>query len=152
MILWEIISKYIDPESVQTFSLLCKGAYEITTTASFWINLYKRAFYNHAGKSECLMFEHLKPDNVVCTRHQLRLRVIRALYAFHFKNRLLSSKLNDPHSIKGSICTNLWRQSSSKWDWKIFILFDTKEKKKIVRKKEVLVETFDELLNDEHDF
>ena len=39
--LWYLISNHIAPESVATFSAICRGAHFVTHTIRFWNNLYR---------------------------------------------------------------------------------------------------------------
>lgn len=43
--IWYLIAKYIRPEDVITFSTICRDAWCVVNTPSFWLNLYKRSVY-----------------------------------------------------------------------------------------------------------
>ena len=40
--IWDILSGYIHPESINVYSRLCKSAYSSIQRVSFWLNLYER--------------------------------------------------------------------------------------------------------------
>ena len=63
---WELISNYIPPESVATFSAICRDTYTIVNQASFWTKLY-RDYY----REDALLPSHLQPD---CMARQYRLK------------------------------------------------------------------------------
>lgn len=43
--IWYLIAKYIRPEDVITFSTICRDAWCVVNTPSFWLNLYKRSVH-----------------------------------------------------------------------------------------------------------
>jgi hypothetical protein len=43
--IWFLISEYILPEDVSTFSRICKSALHVVGTAKFWFHLYRRYEY-----------------------------------------------------------------------------------------------------------
>ncbi len=118
--LWCVLSRYIAPESVQTFALLCKASYTVTKEASFWLDLYSR----HAGLPSRQAYvstgKELLPYQLTLNvinkyyRGNLRAAVIRALYHVYptFQARLSNPQSRiDPHVLEGLICDQV---SSSK--------------------------------------
>lgn len=71
---WCLLAKYIRPEHVQKFALICKGARQAVNMRTFWLRLYNR----HITQPKKLP-ERLQPDTIEC-RPGLRARIIRALF------------------------------------------------------------------------
>lgn len=42
--LWFLIARYIPPEDLARFALICKDAYRVVLSAHFWMQLCKRYF------------------------------------------------------------------------------------------------------------
>lgn len=40
--LWFLIAEHIEPQVVGKFASICKSSFQVVTTATFWLNLYKR--------------------------------------------------------------------------------------------------------------
>ena len=61
--LWFLLGKYIAPESIQTFGLLCRGSWTVLKTFQFWSALYERTYdqCTRSNPSEGLA-DHLKVD------------------------------------------------------------------------------------------
>ena len=93
---WELVGNYILPESISTFSRICKDSYAVINRPSFWVKLHR----------DFLPYERLS------TRHTkgLKQKIIRYLYLNYlpFSSRLSSpkSKISDPHTLVGLICVN----------------------------------------------
>jgi len=115
--MWDILSRYIHPESINVYTRLCKSAYFSVQRVSFWLNLYDRCGHlpskrvlQKTGKE--ILPEALQSDyvNQYC-RGNLRLHVIRALFYTHdpFRERLSTiQKQPDPHSVVGNTCLGAW--------------------------------------------
>ena len=91
---WELIGKYITPETITTFGSICKDSYTVINQPSFWIRMYR----------DFCPYETINP----CQRRGLKSRVIRSLYLHYlpFSNRLDSpkEKITDPHTLVGQTC------------------------------------------------
>ncbi|XP_011876900.1 PREDICTED: transmembrane protein 183 isoform X2 [Vollenhovia emeryi] len=111
--MWFAISEYIQPEAVGKFARICKTCYYITTTAKFWIHLYK---------SHCKFVpdlpEHLQPQ---CMRlYGLRACVIRALHYGYFRtserNEMSYLRQHDLQSLVKRKCTLMWhKEGKQRW-------------------------------------
>ncbi|XP_063961029.1 putative transmembrane protein 183BP [Lytechinus pictus] len=107
--LWYILADYVRPEDIATFSCLCKDAYSITRTVSFWKKLYFRYL-----NPNTVLPPYLKPEGIERT-HGLCAFVIRALYFLHEPYRLSLNKPcpvgeghASPEAIKDYTCLYTW--------------------------------------------
>lgn len=75
---WYLIGRFVTPECVKKFSSICVGAYKVTCSRNFWIELYKRFVTDHSG-----LPSHLKPY-AINSNVGLKTRVIRSLF-FSYK-------------------------------------------------------------------
>lgn len=124
--LWETLSQYILPETVNIFSQLCRYSYICVNQPKFWLTMYQNFAVNypkrHLQNNGCVSLpEHFSPEyvNKQC-RGNLRIHVVRALFHTYgpLRDRLVSPKntwRGDPHSIVGMICLSAWtaRKSSN---------------------------------------
>ena len=101
---WCLLSKYICPEHVLRFCLICKGANEALNMRSFWLRLYKRHIHDLAG-----LPQRLKPERIEC-RPGLRARVIRALFHGYepFSTRTTLRWGDDVSSLESQLCISMW--------------------------------------------
>ena len=72
--IWFHIGRFVVPESVRAFSLICRGCWNVTLTTQFWLSLYHR----HVTSYEKLP-SRLKPLDIDAGSG-IRSRVIRALF------------------------------------------------------------------------
>ncbi|XP_072317990.1 transmembrane protein 183A [Eucyclogobius newberryi] len=110
--IWLVLSSYIRPEDVCTFSLLCRNAWIVTCTAAFWSRLYKRHYRLDAD-----LPLRLQPDSVEKMRC-LRARVIRSLFHLYepFTERVSQvPPLPEatPTTLLNSKCLLFWVQKLS---------------------------------------
>ena len=102
---WCLLAKYIRPEHVQKFALICKGARQAVNMRTFWLRLYNR----HIIQPKKLP-ERLQPDTIEC-RPGLRARIIRALFHGYepFRSQIFSySCLRDPSVLESYMCISMW--------------------------------------------
>eukprot|EP00057_Strongylocentrotus_purpuratus_P007310 XP_011661784.1 PREDICTED: transmembrane protein 183 isoform X2 [Strongylocentrotus purpuratus] len=107
--LWYVLADYIRPEDITTFSCLCKAAYSITRTVSFWKKLYSRYL-----NSSTALPPYLQLGGKKHTRG-LRAFVIRALYFLHEPYRLalnvtspVGEGRSSPEAITDFTCLYTW--------------------------------------------
>lgn len=126
--LWCLLAQYIQPEHVQNFALICKGARDATNLRMFWMRLYKR----HVSNPKKLP-ERLQPDRIEC-RPGLRARIIRALF---YGYELLRSRvainigLTDPSVLESQLCISMWYKQAlckkqTKKIWVFYFKFSQK--------------------------
>ena len=139
--LWEALSWYILPETVHTFSQICRFSYYCVRTPKFWLNLYQN-FAIHApmklntncdrdsttgGNSK--LPKHLSPEciNKYC-QGNLRIQVVRALFYAHepLRTRLNFKHAKDPHSIIGKICHGAWISRKKSNSFRFFFKLSSK--------------------------
>ncbi|XP_001626089.2 putative transmembrane protein 183BP isoform X1 [Nematostella vectensis] len=121
--LWDMIAKYIQPEDVRTFSLICRGTQMVINSSNFWLSFYNRLIPD----PEKLPLE-LRPDRIKC-RPGLRPRVIRAL--FHCYDPLsvriqpnADTGHNPPDSLLHFTCLSTWCKGViSKGGKKVWIFY-----------------------------
>ena len=99
---WELIGNYILPESIASFSRICKDSYAVINKPSFWVRIHKEFCFS-------------EPANMGISTRGLKQKVVRYLF---LKYLPLSSRLNtpqakiyDPHVLVGLMCL--------KHEWKI---------------------------------
>ena len=63
---WELIADHVHPESVATFSCICRDTYAIVNRAKFW----RRLYFNHCKRQENLS-ARLQLENVIAN-HRLK--------------------------------------------------------------------------------
>lgn len=79
---WFHISKFINPEDVGSFALICRSTAYITSTSEFWQNLYNRYVVKKIKDQNCSEYppEHLWPDQIFNERKGIRAKVIQSLF------------------------------------------------------------------------
>lgn len=134
--LWFILARYICPEDVGKFAMLCRNSAAVLNSMSYWIQLYNRQYnicYEH-----CLP-NMLRPVNIqrpIC----LRMNVIRALYHMYspFRERSIATDPNiHPKFLIGRICVLVWHEvhsakafdTNSSAQWRYY--FKLKDKSRI---------------------
>lgn len=121
--LWYLIALYIHPESVKSFTQICKGAYHTTHSKKFWLNLYERYVVEYST-----LPSHLKPCEID-VKSGMKARVVRALY--HIYPPFSKSV---QHTLPISECTHVlenkqcalhwWKQATScKTNSKIWLFY-----------------------------
>ena len=92
---WELIGNYILPESIRTFSRICKDSYAVTNQPPFWVRLHRD-------------FHPFELNTPITHIKGLKKNVIRHLFINYlpFASRLNSShaKIYDPHTLIDLIC------------------------------------------------
>lgn len=119
--LWYLLSKFIRPEDVLRFSLICKGAFQAVIFSAFWLHLYNI----YVGEPEKLP-EHLQPTRIDCGTG-LRARVVRALFHQYgeLKNRLVTVT-GDSSCMDALLfhwCSSVWFRQKMKKDTKIWMFY-----------------------------
>uniref|UniRef100_A0A2K6JUH3 Transmembrane protein 183A n=1 Tax=Rhinopithecus bieti TaxID=61621 RepID=A0A2K6JUH3_RHIBE len=74
MDIWLLLASYIRPEDIVHFSLICKNAWTVTCTATFWTSLYRRHYPLDAS-----LPLRLRPESME-KLHCLRACVSQSLY------------------------------------------------------------------------
>ena len=102
---WCLLARYIRPEHIQSFALICKGARDAINMRTFWLRLYKR----HISQPRKLP-ERLQPDRIEC-RPGLRARIVRAL--FHGYEPLRTQWTSNfgftvPSVLESQMCISMW--------------------------------------------
>lgn len=116
--MWFLIGKYLHPETVQTFALICRGSSAVVKTFQFWAALYQR-IYDQCKRSKSLgdHEEELKASRVVRPLG-VKYHVIRALFKIYspFQEVLDRQKLNsvDFDVLKGYKCSSFWLANPAK--------------------------------------
>lgn len=109
--LWFLISEYIRPEDVGRFASLCQATYYITTTARFWLALFRRNYRWSSTLPESLNYWNI--DHRI---NNVRLCVVRALFHMYepFCARLAAEKplSADPTQLLRSQCVLQWHWKS----------------------------------------
>jgi len=113
---WFLISEFVKPEDVGTFSSICQGTLYVVNTPKFWFSLYKR-YYN----SEIKLPQRLRPE---CMErpHSLKACVIRSLFhlypPFIERVRSLAPFDSEPHDLTTRVCMLMWhRKHRTAWDF-----------------------------------
>ncbi|XP_073955251.1 transmembrane protein 183-like [Choristoneura fumiferana] len=105
-IIFYLISKYIKPEQISSFSGINRACYACTKREMFWRNLYKKYCQNHPR-----LPERLKIENSFKV-YGLRQRVIRALFhtykVFDLRIQRDAAQDSEPHRLVGRRCVNVW--------------------------------------------
>lgn len=125
---WCLLAQYIEPEDVQKFALICKGARQATNMRTFWLRIYK-CYINGPKK----LPERLQPDRIEC-RPGLRTRIIRALFYGYepFRTCIVShNNLKDPDVLEGHMCISVWCKQAlckkrAKKIWAFYFKFSQK--------------------------
>ena len=97
---WFHIGRFVAPESVRTFSLLCHGCWEVTLTVQFWLSLYHR----HVTHFEKLP-SRLRPLDIDAGSG-LQSRVIRALYYIY--PPFTTVKRDFTNHVVNKKCSTFW--------------------------------------------
>ncbi|CAH4037900.1 transmembrane protein 183 isoform X1 [Pieris brassicae] len=125
-IVWYLISAFIEPKDIPTFSAINKATYCITKRESFWYSIYRRYCKGHK-----LLPERLHIDETY-RAYGLRQRVIRALYCTYgdFVDRAgqYEEYKIPPHKLLKQKCVSVW-YSKGQLYWNIYIKF----KKSVIR-------------------
>ena len=93
---WFLIARYIPPEDLSKFALICKDAYQVILSVQFWKQLcqkyetekFFKILYFHKKLIEICIFRYLRDEtslprelqNPCDSRRGLRARAIRLLY------------------------------------------------------------------------
>lgn len=105
-IVFYLISKYIEPEQIGSFSRINRACYACTKREMFWRNLYKKYCHNHPR-----LPERLKIENSFKV-YGLKQRVIRALFntykVFNLRIQRDAQQDSEPHKLVGRRCINVW--------------------------------------------
>ncbi|XP_014675751.1 PREDICTED: transmembrane protein 183-like [Priapulus caudatus] len=120
--LWYVLSQYVHAEDVGHFAAICKDAYHITCTISFWICLYKRYY-----RPDVTLPVLLRPACLE-QRYSLKTRVIRALFYLHDPlvrrtKQLTAPFETPPHFLQGSRCMLMWHQRVKANNWTFLFKF-----------------------------
>ena len=122
---WFVLSRYILPPEVVTFSLICRGANFAVNSSKFWLRLYHR----HVQKTKIhLLSDCLKPDRIDC-RPGLRARVVRALFQVYspLTSRLSPISVSSDSlfsSIELQMCTSsFWKSTVSQKPKKMWMFY-----------------------------
>ncbi|KAI5637636.1 hypothetical protein NE865_09619 [Phthorimaea operculella] len=140
-IVWYFISRYLTPEQIFIFALLCKDAYRATHTEAFWRRMYDR--YCKSQRKQLPKRLRVDPNY---RAYGLRQRVIRALYhtytPFNMSITLLAHKNTTPHMLVKRRCVNVWyAKGTHKWN----IYFKLKKPSLMERYEAPVVNFVDEL-------
>ncbi|KAK4306296.1 hypothetical protein Pmani_021852 [Petrolisthes manimaculis] len=104
--IWFLISEYIMPEDAGRFACLCQATLYITTTARFWLTMYRR-WYRMVPE----LPPHLTPWNIDSV-HGLRAAVVRSLFFTYlpFTARISAEKplTADPTILLRTQCVLQW--------------------------------------------
>ncbi|XP_062499961.1 transmembrane protein 183A-like [Corticium candelabrum] len=107
---WLAIGRFVPPEDVLTFCLICRRSYEATHRPLFWIRLYKR----HRPPPLCckgLLSQDLTYRGIK-TGKGLRAKVIRALYRMYpLFGRIPFKLLENGDFLVGRRCCGLWART-----------------------------------------
>lgn len=118
--LWFQLSRFIFPENVGTFALLCKGTNTVVHSVHFWKNLYLRHYIEDGN-----IPDDLRLNSLDCI-HGLRARTIKMLnfvYPFLVKRNETSVPFeNEPHCLVGQRCLLTWHKKV-KNVWKFYFKF-----------------------------
>jgi len=113
---WFLIGRFVRPEDVSSFALICRGSHEVSHSAQFWQKLYTR-YYNPAVTLPPL----LSPQSITRV-HGLRGRVVRALHYLYPPYTARTSRLANIESypdltnhslvsldsLEGAVCYLQW--------------------------------------------
>ena len=107
MDIWLLLASCIRPENIVNFSLICKNAWTVTRTATFWTRLYGRHYTLEAS-----LPLHLRPESTE-KLHCLRACVIRSLYDIYkpFAARISKNPAipeSTSSTLKNSKCLLFW--------------------------------------------
>ena len=72
--LWFHVGRFIAPDQVKTFALICCACWKVTHTSFFWLSLYKRFV-----RENCVLPFRLQSDNID-SGPGLQSKVVRSLY------------------------------------------------------------------------
>lgn len=126
--IWFHIGKYVAPEHVKKYSLICHACWEVTRTKQFWLSLYKRNVCNFdqlPGK--------LNPSDIDAGAGIFQ-RVVRALY--HVYPPFTSRKKDFTGTLLKKKCMAVWwvkecpsRNGSVFWSY-FFKFFEIAKKRR----------------------
>lgn len=106
--LWFQLSRYIYPESVGIFALLCRGTNAVVHSVQFWKTMYLRYYCNKENIPDDLRLASLD-----CI-HGLRARVIRTLFYVYppmvTRTQTTVPFENEPHALVGLRCLLTWHK------------------------------------------
>jgi len=111
---WYLLSRYINPEQVGVFSLICKQTNLIVSSQSFWRSLYWRYFdpVHHSDLPDRLL-----PD-CMSRPKGLRAEVVKMLHMtytpFLLRQGRVGSIWPDPHLLTGKVCLVNWSNKVGK--------------------------------------
>lgn len=121
--IWCLLSRYIAPEHVQNFALICKGARDAVNTRTFWVRLYQR----HVADDKKIP-ERLQRGRIEC-RPGLRARIVRALFYSYepLRTRItLKFGITDHVSVlESKMCISMWYKQGmcKKQEKKIWVFY-----------------------------
>ncbi|KAG8242137.1 hypothetical protein J6590_071888 [Homalodisca vitripennis] len=105
--IWHILSKYIRPEDIATFSAICRNSWSVVQTPTFWLSLYKRYYKNVPN-----LPSRLQPACMV-RHHGLKACVIRSLFYMYppLAARIDRASMSAPYHLKSRQCISMWQES-----------------------------------------
>ncbi|XP_052801066.1 transmembrane protein 183-like [Mya arenaria] len=118
--LWFLLSRYIHPESVSVFAVLCRGTNIAVISAQFWKHLYLRYYIDETN-----IPDELRMTSIECI-HGLRARTIKMLH-FVYPPLVMRTKTsmpfeNEPHCLVGQRCLLTWHRKMRN-GWKFYLRF-----------------------------
>lgn len=90
--IWHHMGKFVAPENVGNFALICRQTAFVTSTTPFWTNLYTKYVYQSVHYNR--VPNELQRNKVLALRNGLRAKVIRSLFYTH---KPLQERLNVRH-------------------------------------------------------
>lgn len=112
--IWHLIGRFVRPEDVCRFALICRQTAYVASTSSFWLNLYKS---NYRAAEVLDLPVRLQPDCMVRIGG-LRACVIRSLFYIYrpFIERLPTLAGQDFHLLTKRECITSWcKQIKDNW-------------------------------------
>lgn len=120
--IWFLISEYIQPEDVKTFSLICLKTNLVISTAKFWFYLYRKHYNRHIE-----LPSRLQPGCMV-RLGELKACTIRSLFYTYpsFVNRLSSLRNQDYQNLIKLPCIGVWYKQDGN-DWLFYFKFKQRQ-------------------------
>uniref|UniRef100_A0A1B6I9A6 F-box domain-containing protein n=1 Tax=Homalodisca liturata TaxID=320908 RepID=A0A1B6I9A6_9HEMI len=112
--IWHLLSKYIRPEDIATFSAICRNSWSVVQTPTFWLSLYKRYYKNVPN-----LPSRLQPACMV-RHHGLKACVIRSLFYMYppLAARIDRASISAPYHLKSRQCISMWQERGFS-NWKL---------------------------------
>uniref|UniRef100_A0A1B6KPU7 F-box domain-containing protein n=1 Tax=Graphocephala atropunctata TaxID=36148 RepID=A0A1B6KPU7_9HEMI len=112
--IWHLLAKYIRPEDIATFSLICRNSHSVVNSPTFWLSLYKRYYKNVPN-----LPSRLQPECMV-RHHGLKACVIRSLFYMYppLVARVDRASMSAPYHLKSRQCISMWQERHS-YKWKL---------------------------------